>query len=270
MTRYIEDLNENTAPGAGDYLLCYDASAGSTDKDRKVNISKFAVLANANTFSNTQTMGPSTVSVIPLVVNSPTSASVVALDFQQATTPYARFFPPALSENSLLIATRDMSALRGPGIAIGRNSNGSTPAAGRLILTARDDTSYRIWPDVSGNLRIWGAGDPTYANDASGTVVGAQTSSLDSKDVIGEFTNYDGALAAILATPLHDFKYKSGAYNGERFTGIITDYAPIFGMDRDKEHPAGKSLNDITGFGYTIAALKAVVRRLIEVERKLA
>jgi len=54
MTRYIEDLNENTAPTTGDYLLCYDASAGGTDKDRKVNISKFAILANAGTFTARQ------------------------------------------------------------------------------------------------------------------------------------------------------------------------------------------------------------------------
>lgn len=42
MTRYIENLNECTDPVSGDYLWVVDASAGSTDKDRKVNVGKFA------------------------------------------------------------------------------------------------------------------------------------------------------------------------------------------------------------------------------------
>lgn len=37
MARYLEQLNECTDPVAGDYLPIYDASAGATDKDRKVD-----------------------------------------------------------------------------------------------------------------------------------------------------------------------------------------------------------------------------------------
>lgn len=42
MPRYIENLNECTDPVSGDYLWIVDASAGSTDKDRRVNVGKFA------------------------------------------------------------------------------------------------------------------------------------------------------------------------------------------------------------------------------------
>jgi len=55
MTRYIENLNECTDPVSGDYMWLVDASAGSTDKDRKVNVGKFARLAVAQSFTATQT-----------------------------------------------------------------------------------------------------------------------------------------------------------------------------------------------------------------------
>jgi hypothetical protein len=51
MPRYLEQANECTDPTTGDFLWVYDASAGATDKDRKVNISRFAILANANAFT---------------------------------------------------------------------------------------------------------------------------------------------------------------------------------------------------------------------------
>ena len=51
MARYIENLNECTDPTTSDYLLVYDDSAGATDKDRKVNISRFGILANTNAFT---------------------------------------------------------------------------------------------------------------------------------------------------------------------------------------------------------------------------
>lgn len=46
MARYIENLNECTDPTTGDYLWVVDASAGSTDKDRKLNVGKFAQLTD--------------------------------------------------------------------------------------------------------------------------------------------------------------------------------------------------------------------------------
>ena len=55
MPRYIENLNECTDPVSGDYMWLVDASAGSTDKDRKVDVGKFARLAVAQTFTATQT-----------------------------------------------------------------------------------------------------------------------------------------------------------------------------------------------------------------------
>lgn len=55
MARYIENLNECTDPVSGDFMWLVDASAGSTDKDRKVDVGKFARLAVAQSFTATQT-----------------------------------------------------------------------------------------------------------------------------------------------------------------------------------------------------------------------
>jgi hypothetical protein len=68
---------------------------------------------------------------------------------------------------------------------------------------------------------------------------------------------------------LFDFTYKSGAFNNQRFTGIVTDYAPTFGMDRDAEHPHGKSLNEVTAHGYTFAAIKALHSRIEQLENQV-
>ena len=269
MTRYIEDLNENTAPVAGDFLLCYDASAGSTDKDRKVNVSKFAVLAVGNVFTTTQSIIPSATNANGLYVNMPTSTTAYAARFDYSGASRVVFIQNA-TENSLYMQAYDNGSSEGPYVACERNNNASTPSAGHILLQNRGATYYYFWPDASGNLRIGGSLIPTSANDTGGTVVGTQTSSLDSKNVLGEFSDDDDALAAILATPVYDFKYKSGAFNGEKFTGIITDYAPTFGMDRDAAHPAGKSLNEITAIGYTFAAFKALTRRIEELERRAA
>lgn len=60
MARYLEQANECTDPTTGDFLWVYDASAGSTDKDRKVNISKFGILANTNAFTGQNSFATTT------------------------------------------------------------------------------------------------------------------------------------------------------------------------------------------------------------------
>lgn len=137
----------------------------------------------------------------------------------------------------------------GPVITLGRNTNATNAGAGSVNFLNKDGTAGYVWQDAGGLLRINTAA-PTTANDTQGTVVGAQSSSLASKNVLGEFTDYQGALSTVLNTPLFNFNYKSGAFNNEEFTGIITDYSPAFGMDN------GKSLNVINGLGYTIGAIK--------------
>ena len=79
-------------------------------------------------------------------------------------------------EISLPSRANGAGAIGGNRVIIGRNTSGGT-AAGVLILTAADGTSYYIWVDTTGDLRIGTAApeeDGTPA-DTSGTVVGTQS-----------------------------------------------------------------------------------------------
>lgn len=51
MAEYLELLNECTNPASGDFLHIYDASAPSNDKDRKVDLNKFAVVGSDGAFT---------------------------------------------------------------------------------------------------------------------------------------------------------------------------------------------------------------------------
>ena len=239
-----------------------DGAGSGLDADMLdgLQASAFAILANAQSFTTTQTIAPSATNVDGLLINMPTSTANAAaiLKYNNVT----RFTLTASADNSSI----DMAAFNngssiGPAILIRNNSNGSTPAAGSLGLFRKGGAFDSVWVDNSGNLRIWTSNQPTSATDTSGTVIGTQTSSLDTKDIIDEFIDNGAALRAILTTPLYRFRYKNNRYDQE-FVGIVTDYAPLFGMDRDKEHPAGKSLNVMTAHGLEMAAIKALAEQV--------
>jgi hypothetical protein len=193
-----------------------------------------------------------------ITVAPPVGASAVSI-----TTPTNQTFP------GVSLGAANCGSSYGPFLQIGHNNNGSTPSAAWLRMYRRDGSTGDLWVDASGKLRIGAATAVTNATDTGGTVVGSQSSSLDTKHVIEAFTDYSSALNAIVDAPLYDFTYKSGAFGGQRFTGIVTDYAPVFGMDRDEMHPAGKSLNEVTAHGYTFAAIKALHSRIEQLENQV-
>jgi len=227
MARYIENLNTCSDPTSGDYMWVVDASAGSTDKDRKVDVGLFAQKALATTFTST----------------------LLALS-------------PASGRGQIIVEEADNGAGTGAYIIAKRNNNVSTGAAGVFAMHTRTGALYRLWTDNSGTLRLW-VGDPISTADLSGTVVGTQTSSLDSKDVLEGVTSIDDVLAAVQrgAEAVRRFTYKSGAFNGEQFEGVVVDYAPRYGMDKDAEHEAGKSLNLINAVGDLLRAVAWLVER---------
>jgi hypothetical protein len=192
-----------------------------------------------------------------------TLAPAVGASAVSVTTPTNQTFP------GVSLGAANCGSSYGPFLQIGHNNNGSTPSAAWLRMYRRDGSTGDLWVDASGKLRIGAATAVTNATDTGGTVVGSQSSSLDTKHVIEAFTDYSSALNAIVDAPLYDFTYKSGAFGGQRFTGIVTDYAPVFGMDRDETHPAGKSLNEITAHGYTFAAIKALHARIEQLEERV-
>lgn len=169
---------------------------------------------------------------------------------------------------------RGTGNITGPGVHIGRNSSGNG-AAGWLDLLTKSGAHNYVWADDSaapGMLRISTVPpdeDGTPA-DTSGTVIGTQTSTRDTKEIIGQTLTPVRALKTILAAPVQEFRYKGGAYSGTVFHGIVADEAPAFAMDPDARHPEGRSFNPVSAFGYTVQAIKALEARLAALERKAA
>lgn len=247
MARYIENLNECTDPTTGDYLLIYDASAGATDKDRKANISKFAILANASTFSAQQTFSVSA-GTIPVNIVTPANQT-----------------QPGVYLNPINSGTGV-----GPYISIDRNNNGATPAAGFVSMAMRSGTFSAIWTDNTGVVRVNTAAQPTNANDTSGTVVGAQTSYVALKEDISEYNDHQSALDAILACRLFNYRFKADESH-RQYTGlVITDDdrgAWFSENDGDNQTP---SLNERNLFGYLIASIQALQAQVNELRQQVA
>ena len=62
----------------------------------------------------------------------------------------------------------------GPYVAVGRNSSGAG-ASGLLSIVNKGNTTYYLWVDTNGKLRIGSTGPVEGTGDEGGTVVGAQT-----------------------------------------------------------------------------------------------
>jgi len=105
MARYIEDLNECTDPVSGDFMWVVDASAGSTDKDRKVDVGKFARLAVAQTFTATQTFSNVSVGTSggATAITKPADGHTLAALDAVSLAAGAKFTFPAT--NGLLVVT---------------------------------------------------------------------------------------------------------------------------------------------------------------------
>lgn len=150
----------------------------------------------------------------------------------------------------------------GPMVIIGRNTSG-TGGPGFIRFQSKNGTNYDLWHDNSGNLRTNGFPQAESDTDGSiGTVVGTQTSTLDTKDVLGDGVSPEDALAIILRTPIKRFRYKNGAYSGSVFDGIIADDSPTFAMDPNDRYPQGRSFNPVSAFGYVVQAIKALSRQM--------
>lgn len=238
-------------------------------RDDAGNVYTLALLDKAQTFTALQTFAPASTAIDGINIAMP--ASTVAYAFQLKYNNVLRMYTNLASNNNTFgIVGSDLGAnVSGPHISIGRNNNAS-PAAAFLYMDNKSGTSYSIWPDASGNLRI-GAIVVDGTTDTGGTVVGTQTSSRAFKNILGAATNPAQALKNIVEAgrrALRRFTYKSGAYDNQEFEGIIVEEAPRYGMDRDPEHPAGKSLNEVTLLSDLVGAVVALTERLEALESK--
>lgn len=232
------------------------------------NDTSLATRGVANTFTAANVFAPTSTSVIGVDVNMPTGTSARAIRGQ--INGVERFL--LLMNNSdtqIQLQETDTGAAVGPRIMIARNNNGSTPSAGTIRLANLSASTYYIWPDASGNLRI-GTTAPTNAQDTSGTVVGTQTSMAEAKHISDELSSLADVLERVQggAGSVRRFAYRSGSYNKQEFEGVVTDLAPHYGMDRDADHPQGKSLNQTQIIGDLLRTVDWLVERVAELEAK--
>jgi hypothetical protein len=155
------------------------------------------------------------------------------------------------------------SSTLGARVRIGRDTNGST-APGRLELAEKSGTASTVWTDSTGVLRIaTGATQPTEsAGDTVGTVVGSQTSTLDTKLLLAPFTDTRHALEVVAGAPLWRFRYRDGQYGASEFVGVMSNTTPEVMMDPSPEHPEGRSFSPVSAFGYTAAAIAELRKEL--------
>lgn len=254
-------------PASGDYFPIVDVSDTSqaaSGTTKKITASYFSFLAQSQTFSAAQVIAPSSSGAVPLTINHASSSVAKSIDIQYNSTAY-QFAQAGSAINQYALLAFDNGSSVGPHFYLGRNSNASTPAAGYIDFVNRAGTDEYVWADASGNLRI-GTTLPTNANDSSGTVVGAQTSMAAAKVIDESLPDVREALKGIIDAArngLRAWTYKSGAYNGEHFpNGIVTDLVPRYGMDRDAEHPHGKSLNIPVAIGDLIAVVAMLAEKI--------
>lgn len=257
----INDLTDiGVAIASADFVPVWDVSGAAS---RKVSRADFmgGVLTGGGTVAtagHTLTVPDTGTAVLRNIANTFSAAQTFQGTITQSGTGV-----------SLDATGGDNGAGGGRYITLGRNNNGSTPASGHIRIARLSGTVHFIWPDNSGNLRIHNA-EPTNAADTAGTVVGAQTSSLDAKHLLGGESGIDDVLAAVRAgsEAVRRFIYRDGSFGGEEFEGVVVDYAPRYGMDRDAEHPAGKSLNLVTVVGDLLRAVAYLADRVAALEGK--
>ncbi len=232
-----------------------------------------AMVDQPQTFIRRQIININETNLIPLEVVAPANSNTFMFRVMRGAITALSVNQPSGLGYLFVVGNNDFGTNAGSCVQIGQNFNSATPAAGHLLIFNRGNSGYRIWPDLSGNLRI-GTTLPTGANDFSGTVVGAQTSAASVKDMMtgGQVTPQQALNHVLNAAngAIKRFRYKrsidgveaSRPWNGEEFNGLVVDLAPRYGMDN------GKSLNVVTAIGDIMLAIKALHERIDALEKK--
>lgn len=133
-----------------------------------------AALRNAvQAFTKSQVMRPDTTSAVALTLDMPVSTTAYAAEFQYNGVTRFRFVAQPAS-TGISITENDLgNNVAGPYVRINRNSNGTNPTPGFLILHDKGGTDRYLWVDTTGDLRIH-TSIPLNA-DTVGTVVGTQS-----------------------------------------------------------------------------------------------
>ena len=287
----VDGLGELSSPAANDEIGIWDVSAGQYLKIQRSTLvggtitgggtiatggftltvpatGTAALLTSANLFSAGQIIAPST-DVVPLLIDpiSSSTGKQIVIRFNEAERVY---YLGTATVSRLFFSESDLgSGNAAPYIQIGRNSNANqSPGFVRFIEADGDDNS--LYFDNSGILRKITDNPPLFNTFAAGDVIGAQTSHVDYKTIVGAAVDDSDALAFICAAAAQvaRFVYKSGAYENQEFSGLVLDGETLdrYGQDADAEHAAGKSLNVINAIGDLFLSVRNLASRISMLE----
>ena len=117
---------------------------------------------------------------------------------------------------------------------------------------------------------VGSAGEQLQSGGAAAEMVWAAAGSMrEFKNVLDERTDTQAILEQFVATPVYDFKYKTGEgliTTGDTettYTGVMADEAP-WAM-----HFGEKIINPINTFGHTLLAIKALNEKIESLEAQL-
>lgn len=249
-------------PDPADYFMIVDVSDTSmsaSGTNKKCLASRMGRSDGAIIYSQDNkalTLPASGTAALRAAANVFTAAQSITLPTSAADVP-----------TTLSLVSFDNDIYCGPILFVGRNTNATTPAAGAIGFNDRLGTISYVWTDDANLLRI-GASRPKGGSDTTGSVVGDQTSALAAKDIIPGASTIAEIWVRIQAgaDAVRRFSYKSGAYNGQEFEGVVVDYAPEYGKDRDDEFPNGKALNEINIVGDLLRAVADLSARVAVLE----
>jgi hypothetical protein len=159
---------------------------------------------------------------------------------------------------TLDIAGADLGGgLSGRTLAIGNNTNLLDGSAGALNLINKNGVSGFLWQDASGQLRV-GPIAPTGLTDTTGTLLGANTSTRETKQDIMPFVDYQGALKLVTDAPLNYFRYTNEVLG----YGTDSELAKTrLGFIADEVSPLfmhGNAIDQVSVNGILIGAVKAL------------
>lgn len=189
-----------------------------------------ALLATAQTFTKTQTIAPSSTSDGGFAINMPASSGASAMGINYNGNARIAITEQA-SSSAIVMADDDLgNGVVGCGLYLGRNTNGTGPAAGFVRYTNRGGTALYTWIDSSGNFRI-GSSAPTNANDATGNAV-LTSANLAAANVWTTTQNFNPSATNVGAMA---FDMPSGT-SANAFTGKYNGVARFFIVQKSDAH----------------------------------
>ena len=121
------------------------------------------------------------------------------------------------------------------------------------MLKTKGLTTYSLWvEDSTGDLRI--STTRPQNTDNIPELVGTQTSLREAKNIIGEVLEPAAALAKLVSATVYDFTYKKNERDIHH--GVMADEFPEIMWDQ------GRAFSPVSAFGFTIQAIKELVRRV--------